>query len=147
MKQTQTYVCTLEEFIQCRCSHIGWSEIELNIHWNYTGLYTNIWIDWKRHEMTLRCHWINCSWIGCEFFLENSWYTSLYRITIAWETVTLRSRRVKCHSNVCLAPYSVNWYHHTHWTSQTVGETTECSSCNQDLLMTSRKKKIILFCR
>ena len=40
MKQTKMYVCTLEEFISSRCSHIavhGCSEI-----WNgiFTGLYT-----------------------------------------------------------------------------------------------------------
>ena len=104
MKQTKMYICTLEEFISSRCSHIavhGWSEILNGI---YTGLYTNIWIDLRRHQMTLRCHWISCSWIGCELLLENSWHTSFCRIIIVWETVTLRSRSVKCHSDVCFVP-------------------------------------------
>ena len=48
MKQTQMYVCTLEEFISSRCSHIavhGWSEILIGI---LTSLYTNVTIGRER---------------------------------------------------------------------------------------------------
>ena len=68
----------------------------------YTGLYTNVCIDWRIYmRMTLRCIEVNT--IGW----ESSWTildTLEYRITIVWETVTLRSRCVKCHSDVCFAP-------------------------------------------
>ena len=40
MKQTQMYICTLEEFISSRCSHIAVQlENEILIG-NYTDLYT-----------------------------------------------------------------------------------------------------------
>ena len=60
------YICTLEEFISSWCSHIA-VQVEYDIlNGIYTGLYTNVWIDWidkRSYETTLRCHWINCSWI------------------------------------------------------------------------------------
>ena len=96
-KQRCTYVHLKNSFlVEVVTLLYKWNEI-----WNgiYIGLYTNIWIDLRRHEMTLRC-----PWIGCELLLENSWHTSSYRITIVWETVTLRSRCVKCHSDVCFMP-------------------------------------------
>ena len=51
LKQTQVYVSTLVEFILVNVVTLLY-KLELNI-WigNYTGLYTNIWIDWIEYEM------------------------------------------------------------------------------------------------
>ena len=47
--------------------------------------------------------------------LKLNWHLGINRITIVWETITLRSELVKCHSSICFAlnTYSVNWY--LHW--------------------------------
>ena len=39
MKQTQMYVCTLEEFILVDVVTLLY-KLELNMHWKNTGLYT-----------------------------------------------------------------------------------------------------------
>ena len=41
MKQTQIYVCTLEEFILVDTNSLLYKN-EVKIHGNYTGIYANI---------------------------------------------------------------------------------------------------------
>ena len=94
--ETNEDVCTLEEFISSMCNHIVvqiWNETELNVHGNYTGIYTSVWIDWRTHEITLRCHWINCSWIRWELILAglrdlSAWESQL-RVLSAFHTLQL----------------------------------------------------------
>ena len=81
MKQSQMYVCTLEDFFIEFCTHCctSWKwDVELKLHWL---LYNH-----------------NNGW---EMLLKYNWHFSINRITIAWETVTLRSRHIKCYSTVC----------------------------------------------
>ena len=75
---------------------------------NYTGIDTITTMDEK------------CSWSTIDT-LKN------LRITLMWETVTLRSKlwNVILMFVLCLTPYSVNWYLHWLLISQTAGETTE----------------------
>ena len=56
MKQTQMYVCTLEEFILVVVLTLlyKWNEILNGI---YIGLYTNIWIDWRTYENDSQMYW------------------------------------------------------------------------------------------
>ena len=47
MKQTQMYVCTLEEFISSRCSHIAVHVVSEILNGILTGLYTLATIEEK----------------------------------------------------------------------------------------------------
>ena len=44
MKQMKMYVCTIVEYISSSITCCT-SEIELNVHGNYTGIYTDVSID------------------------------------------------------------------------------------------------------
>ena len=66
MKQTQMYVCTLEEFILVE---IFWLLYKLELIWNenYAGIYTNLWIDvivitvtWQVREVRITFNWETC---------------------------------------------------------------------------------------
>ena len=66
------YVCTIEEFISGRCSHIAvqvWSEITWIGH---QIIYKCLNRLEKTLDLTLRCHTINCSWIGWELLLAGT---------------------------------------------------------------------------
>ena len=51
MKQTQMYVCTLEEFISSRCSHIAVQLENEMLNGIYTDLYTIATIEEKDEKM------------------------------------------------------------------------------------------------
>ena len=70
-------------WIHC-CTKLKFVLIYIGI---YTGIYTHATIAWAKWEMLLTI----------------SWQESQVRISCTWETVTLRSEPVKCHSLVCIA--------------------------------------------
>ena len=115
MKQTQMYICTLEEFISSWCSHIA-VQLEYDIlNGIYTGLHTNIWMDWRRNEtwlsevieLIVHEYGVNCSWriVDTLVLIELQLYEklSLWNQDM-WSVILIFV--------LCLAPYSVNWYHH-----------------------------------
>ena len=62
------------EWNKHRCTYVHWRiyssrdldtllyKVELNVHWNYTGLYTNITIDMRRLSDVNKKNGDNCSW-------------------------------------------------------------------------------------
>ena len=79
-------------------------KVELTWNGNYTGIYTNIWID---------------SW-HVRYSLTITWQARELRITFKCENWVLRLRCVKCHLLVCfmVSTTSVNWVLHWLWSSQ-----------------------------
>ena len=102
----------------------------------FIGLYTISTIEEKGWEMLLKYNWHINTLASIELQLQEK--LSLWDEDV-WSVIPMFVS--------CLTPVSVNWYLHWLWSSQTVGETTECCSGNKDLLMTSQKSELILFCQ
>ena len=56
---TQMYICTLKNLLEPDVFTLL-HKCEVIRNGNYTGSYTNIWIDLRVMRITLRCHYLNC---------------------------------------------------------------------------------------
>ena len=124
-KNTDVRMHTLRICTHC-CTTGGW-DTEWKLHW-YLYNRNNGWEMW---EMLLRISWQESQvWISC-----------------TWETVTLRSELVKCHSLVCIAITTFRCQLGNSLTLiiSSALQTVEGCVGNWDLYSTRREVDLILF--